>query len=154
MIVKPPPAWYSIYPLRFARPSVVNDTPQAWAKLEQDYRKFLRELQEAVQCFGADRVERDLHDILKGRQGNTPDEERNTLILAEYDLRARKGRVNKSELARDLARPHEQPKSVRRQLLRLLEAREQQAKRKAQGDREFQEALQRLGKTLLGSVTK
>jgi hypothetical protein len=113
-------------------------------------------LREAVQYLGAQEVERDLHDIITGRQGNTPDEERNALILAEYDSRARKGPVNKSELARDLARPHEQPKSVRKQLLRLLEAREQQAKRKALKDRKFQDALQdalqRLGKSLVGSA--
>jgi hypothetical protein len=115
--------------------------PQVWAELERDYVKFLRELREAILCFGADRVEQDVRDIIKGQQGNTPDEELNGLLLAEYDARAVKGEVELAELVREFR--EKPPKllrkylrtvkddSVRRRMARLLEAREQEDKEKA-----------------------
>jgi hypothetical protein len=147
----------SIYPVRFARPSVVNDTPDAWAKLERDYRQqFLRELHEAVQCFGAERVERDLHGITKGRQGRIPDKY-DALLLKEHDSRRakgqanNKGQVNLSKLAREFRKEHHlhaKADSVRRRLTRALGDRDKQAQR----DREFQEALRE--PSIVGSGTK
>jgi hypothetical protein len=151
MIVKVPPEWYSIYPVRFSRPSVINDTPQAWTKLKQDYRKFLRELQEAVECFGADRVERDLHDIIKGRQGRTPDEEFDTLLVKEHDLRRAKGKVNKTEFAREFRRQRHLKIKVRslvKRLDRALEARERRIREKAEFDRMLRKP------SVVGSETK
>ena len=151
MIVKLPPGWCSIYPVRFARPSVVNDTPQAWAKLERDYRKFLRELQEAVECFGADRVERDLHDIIKGRQGRTPDEEFDTLLVKEHDLRRAKGKVNKTKFAREFGRQRHLKIKVRslvKRLDRALDARERRIREKAEFDRMLRKP------SVVGSETK
>jgi hypothetical protein len=132
MIVKPPPEWYSIYPVRFSRPSVVNDTPQAWAKLEQDYRNFLRELQEAVGCFGAERVERDLRDIIKGPQVRAPDEEFNSLLLAQYDAAAAKGPVDIPEFSRGFYQTHplgQSAKAIEKRLRRLLKAQKREAER-------------------------
>ena len=119
---------FPIYQVRFAQPSVVNDTPEAWAKLERDYVKFLRELREAVCCFEAARVEQDVHNIVKGRPGNTPKKQRNAHLLAEYDARAAKGPVNKSKLAREYRKKHGlriKDDSLRKQLDRLLEARDE-----------------------------
>jgi hypothetical protein len=138
-------------PLRYP-PSFLNDSPQARARFRQDYRVFLRE---AVQYLGAAEVGRDLHDIIKGRQGRIPDEERNALILAEYYSREakgfvdKKGRVNRNKLAREFVEEHgEEFEAVRRQLNRLLNALE----RKAGRDRKLKAALQR--PSLLGTVTK
>jgi hypothetical protein len=163
MIVKLPPEWCSIYPVRFARPSVVNDTPEAWAKLEPDYVKFLRELREAVWCFGAERVDRDLHDIITGRQGRTPDKDLNTLdklnalLVAEHDARKanglvnKKGQVNLMKLAREFRKEHHlrvKVRSVRTRLTRALKDREQQVREKAEFDRKLRKP------SLVGSGTK
>jgi hypothetical protein len=160
MIVKPP-QWCSLLPIRFARPSFANDTPEAWAKLEQDYRKLLRELQEAAQCFGAARVEQDVHDIIKGRQGRTPDElnalELNALLLAEHDARAAKGLVNKKgqvdkrALASQFRKKHRlrvKVESVTRRLDRALDAREREIREKAEFDRKLRKP------SIVGSETK
>jgi hypothetical protein len=152
MIVKPPPGWCSIYPIRFARPSVINDTPQARAKLERDYRKFLRELQEAVQCFGPDRLEQDLRDLIKGQQGRTPDAPLNALLLDEWDAAvAVDPTATRTESAKgfyDRYRQQFRPQSVRaveKRLTRLLQARE----RKAERERKLLAKLKR--PTLIGT---
>jgi hypothetical protein len=132
MIVKVPPEWYSIYPVRFSRPSVINDTPQAWAKLKQDYRKFLRELQEAVGCFGAERVERDLRDIIKVQRGRTPDAPLNELLLGEYAAAVAKGPVDISNFSKAFFKRHGRSQSaqaVEKRLRRLLKAQEREAER-------------------------
>ena len=150
MIVKPPP-WSSFHPVRFVRPSVINDTPEAWAKLERDYRKFLRELREAVECFGTARVEQDVHDMIKGQQGRTPDEKVKALLLAEHDLQAAKGKVNKTKLAREFRKEHGlkiKVWSVRRRLDRALEDRERQVRAKAEFDRKLRQP------SIVGSETK
>jgi hypothetical protein len=141
----------SPYPIRFARPSIVNDTPEAWAKLERDYWRFLRELNEAVRCFGAERVERDLHNITKGRQGRTPDEKLNGQLLKEYDLRAAKGKVNVSELLRDFRDKYHLKVTIgalRNRLGRVSDAREQQVREQAEFDRMMQKP------SIVGSCTK
>jgi hypothetical protein len=149
------------YPVRFVRPSIVNDTPEAWAKLERDYRQLLRELREAVDCFGAERVERDLHAITKGRQGRTPDEDLNgqqlnRQLLEEYDLRAAEGEVNVSALARDFRNEHHLEVTIgaiRKRLERALDAREQQIREQAEFDRMIREPSI-VGTSLAGSWTK
>jgi hypothetical protein len=145
MIVKPPPVC-SIYPVRFARPSVINDTLEAWAKLERDYRKFLQEMREAVDCFGAQRLERDLHDIIKGQRGRTPDQKLDALLLQEHDLRAAKGKVNYSKLARGFHEKHHlhhvKVEAVRKRLIRALDDRERQVTEKAEFDKKLKAASQ------------
>jgi hypothetical protein len=151
MILKPP-QWCSIHPIRFALPSDVNDTPQVWAKLERDYQQFLRELREAVRCFGAERIEQDVHDIVKGRQGRTANEERNKLLLAGYDARAAKGKVKLIEHGRGVREKHHlrtvKDDSVTRQWRRLLKIRERQSREKAEHDRKLRRP------SLVGSGTK
>jgi hypothetical protein len=157
MILKPPQGC-SIHPLRFARPSAVNDTPQAWAKLERDYVKFLRELREAVWCFGAARVEQDVHRIIKGRQGRTPDQKLNALLFKEHDLRKakgqvkNKGKVNLTELVREVRKKHHlrtvKEDSLRTQVRRLLKTREREIREKAEHERKLRR------RSLVGSGTK
>jgi hypothetical protein len=140
MIVKWPPELYSIHPVRFARPNAINNTPQAWAKLERDYQKFLRELREAVWCFGAERLEQDLHNIITGRQGRTSDEEFDGRLLKEHDLRAAKGKVNKTEFACEFRRQRHLKIKVRslvKRLDRALDARERRIREKAEFDRQM-----------------
>jgi hypothetical protein len=157
MIVRLPPELYSIYPVRFARPSGINNTPEAWAKLERDYRKFLRELREAVWCFGAERLEQDLHDIITGRQGRTSDEEFNELLVKEHDLRKAKGQVNNkgqvnlTELARVIRKQHHlkiKVHSLTKRLARALDARERRVREKAEFDRQMRKP------SIVGSGTK
>jgi hypothetical protein len=150
MILKPP-RLCSLVPIRFVPPSLVNDTPKAWAKLERDYQQFLRELGEAVRCFGAERVKRDVHGIIKGRQGRTANEERNRLLLAGYDARA-KGKVKLIEAARGVREKHHlrtvKDDSVTRQWRRLLKIRERQSREKAEFDRRLRKP------SVVGSGTK
>jgi hypothetical protein len=155
MILKRP-QWY--YPVRFARPSDFNDTPQAWAKLERDYRKFLRELGEAVRCFGAEKVGRDLHEIIKGRQGNTPKEKRNARILAKYSALGNKSKAVRKYIeehpeetfgADDAKKPF---KKVYRQLGRLLKDEAKRERWRVRSERDFQEVLQRRGRSVVGSI--
>jgi hypothetical protein len=147
-----PPQWCSSHPIRFVLPSHGLDGTQALTKLERDYQQFLRELREAVVCFGAARVKQDVQDIIKGRQGNTPDEERNTLLLAEYDLQAANGKVNVSKLARDFRKKHHlrtvKANSLRTQVTRLLETREWEIRKKAESDRMLRKP------SVAGSATK
>ena len=155
------PQWCSLVPIRFARTSVVNDTPQARAKLARDYQKFLRELREAVECFGAERVKQDVHDIITGRQGRTPDQDGlNTLLLDEYDSRDsrkakgqvnNKGQVNKLKLAREFCKTHGlkiKVNSVKRRLDRALDDRKRQVREQAEFDGKLQKP------SLIGSGTK
>src|SRR5215469_6063208 len=145
----------SLVPIRFARTSVVNDTPQARAKLARDYQKFLRELREAVECFGAERVKQDVHDIITGRQDRTPDQDGlNTLLLDEYDsrdLRKAKGQVNKLNLAREFCKTHGlkiKVNSVKRRLDRALDDRKRQVREQAEFDGKLQKP------SVIGSGTK
>jgi hypothetical protein len=149
------PQWCSLVPIRFDRTSVVNDTPQARAKLARDYQKFLRELREAVVCFGAERVEQDVHDIITGRQGRTPDQDGlNTLLLDEYDSRdsrKAKGQVNKLKLAREFCKTHGlkiKVNSVKRRLDRALDDRKRQVREQAEFDGKLRKP------SLIGSGTK
>jgi hypothetical protein len=152
MSILKPPQSCSLVPIRFARASFVNDTPEAWAKLERDYQQFLRELREAVWCFGAARIEQDVHDIIKGRQGRTPDEELNRQLLHEYDLRAAKGKMNLTEFAREFRKKHHlrtvKDDSVRRQLMRLLKTRERETRKRVEHERKLWRP------SLIGSGTK
>ena len=105
------------------------------------------------QYFGREKFKELVQEISKGGQGNTPDEERNALILSEW----LKEPVNKAKFAREFCQNHpgeESPDAVRKQLDRLLDIREREAKEKAEREREFQEALQYRGKSLLGDGTK
>jgi len=141
-------------PLTFAPPSAINDTPQARAKVERDAKVILRDME---RYFGREKFKELVQEISKGGQGNTPDEERNALILSEW----RKNPVNKSKFARDFCKNHLEEgngpravRKVRQQLNRLLDIEEQQAKKKAEWEREFQEAVRYRGKSLLGGDTK
>ena len=69
--------------------------------------------------------------------------------------------MNKSKFARDFCKNHLEEgngpravRKVRQQLNRLLDIEEQQAKKKAEWEREFQEAVRYRGKSLLRGDTK
>ena len=137
-------------PLTFAPPGVIKDTPEARAKMEREAKVILREME---RYFGREKFKELVQEISKGGQGNTPDEERNALILSEW----LKEPVNKAKFAREFCQNHpgeESPDAVRKQLDRLLDIREREAKEKAEREQEFQEALQYRGKSLLGDGTK
>jgi len=72
-------------PLTFATPSVVNDTPQARAKVERDYKEIV---QEVVRYLGAERVRELNAEVAIARRGRTPDERLNRLLLDEWDADA------------------------------------------------------------------
>jgi hypothetical protein len=134
-------------PLTFSVPSILNDTEEARAKAEQDFKKIVRE---AVWYFGPEMVRQVIKEITKRRKGNTPDERRNSLMLAEYDSAPQ--RVNKTKFARDFFRKHggQSPEAVEKQLTRLLKARQQaEAKKKAQ--LKFPLLKAKTGKTFLGT---
>jgi hypothetical protein len=155
MIVKVPLklAVPRMQPLTFAPPSVINDTPQARAKAEREARVILREME---RYFGREKFKELVQEISKGGQGNTPDEERNARILAEWKECPHK---NMSKFAREYCKRHleegQGPKAVRavrQQVNRLLDIEERQAKEKAEWEREFQEAVRYRGKRLLGDT--
>jgi hypothetical protein len=97
-----------------------------------------------------------VQEISKGGQGNTPKEERNTRILAEWKNAPHK---NKSLFAREYCDRHPEEGSgrkahlkVREQLKRLLKDEQREAKNKAEREREFQEAVRYRGKSLLSDT--
>jgi hypothetical protein len=124
-------------PVTFATPSIVNDTPQAHAKVERDYKKIV---EEAVRYLGPERVAELNKEVAIARRGNRPDKPLNELVLAEWDAAPVKDRTEFSET---FYRKHPQQAhsvgAVRKRLGRLLKAREQARNR----DRKLQAALQR-----------
>jgi hypothetical protein len=152
MIVKVPLrlAVPRMQPLTFAPPSGMNDSPQAQAKAEREALVILREME---RYFGREKFKKLVQEISKGGQGNTPDEERNARIVAKYYLAP----GNKSKAAREYVKEYPEegngPKAVRavrQQLNRLLKDEQREAKKKAEGEGEFQEAVRYRGKSLLG----
>ena len=137
-------------PLIFNTPSVILDTEKARAKVERDFEKIVRE---AVIYLGPRKVKRIVHEITKGRKGNTPDERRNLSMLAEFDAEASKGKVNKRKFAHDFCKRHREqsPEATKRHLERLLKARQEEAKKKTLDERKIQELKSRRGKSLLGA---
>jgi hypothetical protein len=154
MMFKPPLKLAA--PSAFATPSIMNDSPEARAEFR---RNFAEHALVAVKYLGAAEAEQIVHDIAKGRQGNTPKDKRNARILAEWKECPHKKR---SKFAREYCERNLEegsgPKAVRavrQQLNRLLDIEERQAKEKAEWEREFQEAVRyRRGKSFLGSDTK
>jgi hypothetical protein len=151
MMFKLPPrlAVPRMQPLTFAPPSVMNDTPEARAKAERDAKANLREMD---RYFGREKFKELVQEISKGGQGNTPDEERNARIRAEWKEALHK---NKSRFAREYCERHPEEgrgrkahTKVRGQLNRLLDIEERQVKKKA----EFQEAMRYRSKSLLGDT--
>lgn len=134
-------------PLTFSVPTLLNDTGEARAKAERDFKNIVRE---AVRYFGPAKVKQVVQEITKRRQGNTPDKRRNALMLAEYDAAPQP--VNKKKFAREFFKKHRQqsPEAVEKQLTRLLKAR-QQAEAKKKAERKFFLLKSRRGKTLLGT---
>jgi hypothetical protein len=117
-------------PLTFSVHTLLNDTEEARAKAERGFKKIVRE---AVWYFGPTKVKQVVQEITKRRKGNTPDQRRNALILAEYDAAPKP--VIKKKFAREFSKKHRQhsPEAVEKQLTRLLNAREQaEAKKKAE----------------------
>jgi hypothetical protein len=74
-------------PLTFARPSIVNDTPEARARTEREALVILREME---RYFGRKKFKKLVQEVTKGGQGNTPKNERNARILAEWKEAAHK----------------------------------------------------------------
>jgi hypothetical protein len=136
--------------LTFAIPSLVSDTPEVRARLRRDFRELVQWLDRYLEPGEVGQI---VHEETVGQKGNTPDEERNALILSEW----LKEPVNKAIFAREFCQNHpgeESPDAVRKQLDRLLDIREREAKEKAEREQEFQEALQYRGKSLLKDGTK
>jgi hypothetical protein len=134
-------------PLTFSVPTLLNDTDEAHAKAERDFKKIVRE---AAWYFGPAKVKQIVREITKRRQGNTPDKRRNALMLAEYDAAPKP--VNKKKFACEFSKKHRQqsPEAVEKQLTRLLKAR-QQAEVKKKAERKSPLLESRRGKTLLGT---
>jgi hypothetical protein len=143
MMFKPPP--------RFIPSSIINETDEVRAERKRDLKEAVRR---AVPYLGADEVKRVVHDIVRGHRGNTPDDERNARILAEYDLAAAKGSVTLYGFARRFCgnHPGESVEAIRLQARRLLKARARRERWKAKADLKHQEVLQRLGKSLVGKT--
>jgi hypothetical protein len=135
----------------FPTPSLIIDSPTARAKARREFKEAVRE---AVGYFGGAEVAKILHEITISQRGNTPDEERNARILAEWDAA---GSVTQETFARNFCQKYplkhkankrgaarrENAGAVLKQLQRLLKARQQQAEEKARRDRRLQAALQR-----------
>src|SRR5215467_665090 len=102
MIVKVPLclAVPRMQPLTFAPPSVMNDTTQARAKVEREALVILREMD---RYFGRKKFKELVQEVTKGGQGNTPKDERNARILAEWKEAAHK---NRSRFAREYCGRH------------------------------------------------
>jgi hypothetical protein len=135
MIVKVPLKFAvpRMQPLTFAPPSFPNDTPEAKAKAEREAKVILREME---RYFGREKFKELVQEIIKGGQGNTPDEERNARIRAEWKECLHK---NMSRFAREYCDRHPEegqgPKAhakVRGQLNRLLKDEQRKAKEDAE----------------------
>ena len=128
----------------FITPTLITDSPAARAKVKREFKEIVRE---AVGYLGAAEVRKVVHDITKGRKGNTPDEGRNARIVAEWDAA---GSVTQETFAGNFCQKYrrENVGAVVRQLRRLLKARRREAEEKARHDRTLRAALQR--KSLLG----
>ena len=124
-------------PLTFATPSVVNDTPQARAKVERDYKEIV---QEVVRYLGAERVRELNAEVAIARRGRTPDERLNKLLLDEWDADAVQ---DPKEFAEAFYEKYPQQAhsvgAVRTRLRRELRAREKARDR----ERRLKERLQR-----------
>jgi hypothetical protein len=118
--------------LTFSVPTFLNDTDDARAKAERDFKKIVRE---AVGYFGNAQVKQIVLEITKRRKGNTPNQWRNALMLDEYDATPKP--VNKKKFAREFSRKHRQQsaEAVEKQLTRLLKARQQAEAKKKDGRR-------------------
>ena len=136
------------HPLTFFTPSLINDTDEARAKVERDFKKIVRE---AVLYLGAAKVKQIVQEITKGRKGNTPDKQRNARMLAEYDLAAAKGPVNKTKFAREFSKRHREQslEGTEKHLRRLLAQRQAEAEKKV--ERKFPLLQIKRGKSLLGT---
>jgi hypothetical protein len=134
-------------PPRIVPSSLINEIDEVRAKRRQDLEDAVRK---AVPYLGADEIERIVHDIVKGQQGNTPKEERNARILAKWYSAP----GNKSKTAREFVEdnPEETFEKVYKQLGRLLQAEAKRQRWRARAERTFQEALQRRSKSLIGSA--
>ena len=150
MIVKPP-LWLAtprMRPLTFAPPSVMNNSPQAQAKVEREALAILREMDG---YFGHEKFDEFVHEITKGRKRHKPDEVLTALISAEWDLAQANGGMTRKKFCRELGKKHpgqyrlQSPGAVLQRLRRLLRARQRH-------DREFQQALQVRGRSLLSKA--
>jgi hypothetical protein len=132
-------------PLTFSVPTLLNDTNEARAKAERDFKKIVRE---AVWFFGPTKVKQVVLEITKRRKGNTPDQRRNAVMLAEYDAAPKP--INKKKFAHEFSKRHREHsfEATEKHLRRLLKAR-QQAETKKKAERKF--PLHRQGRSLLGT---
>jgi hypothetical protein len=129
--------------LTFSVPTVLNDSDEARSKAEREFKKIVRE---AARYFGREKVEQIVREITKRRRGNTPNEQRNALMLEEYDAAPRP--VTKKEFAREFYEKHHQQsaEAVEKRLTRLLKARQQK-----KAERKFPPVKSWRGKSLLGT---
>jgi hypothetical protein len=109
-------------PLAFATPSVVNDTPQARAKVERDYKEIVREL---VRYLGPERVTELNKEVAIARRGNKPKRALNELLLTEWDAAPVKdpGEFSEDFFEKCPQQAHSVP-AVEKRLRRLLKDRE------------------------------
>jgi hypothetical protein len=126
-------------PLTFATPSVVNDSPQARAKVKRD---LLREILRAAERYlGPQQIDQVVRDHRRARGGRRPNEPLNNLLLAQHDVAAADGPVDIPKFSEECYKAYrsQSAKAVEKRLRRLLKARE---KARAM-DRKLKAALQR-----------
>ena len=110
-------------PLTLATPSLVNDSPQARAKVERDLREILRA---AERYLGPQQIDQVVRDHRRARAGRKPNKQLNELLLAEHDVAAADGPVDIPKFCEEFYKAHRQQsaRAVETRLRRLLKARE------------------------------
>jgi hypothetical protein len=115
-------------PLTFATPSLINDTDEARAKVERDYKEIVRE---AVRYLGAKRVKELNKEVAIARRGRKPNELLNKLVLARWDKAAVKDPTAFSKaFYKEYPQGHS-ARAVEKRLKPLLKARDRDRKLKA-----------------------
>jgi hypothetical protein len=108
-------------PLTFATPSLINDTDEARAKVERDYKEIVRE---AVRYLGAKRVKQLNKEVAIARRGRTPDERLNALVIAEWNAAAVKDPTAFSKAFYEKHPQGHSARAVEKRLKPLLKAQE------------------------------
>jgi hypothetical protein len=126
-------------PLTLITPSIVSDTPQARVKVEQDYKKIVREM---VRYVGVKRVKELNKELGMERKGNKSDRSLDKQLLDEWDAAITENpAVTRTEVARSFCKRYRQQsvRAVEKRLTRLLQVRERNAER----ERKLRATLQR-----------
>ena len=136
--------------LQFNRPTIINDTKEVQMEAERIFKEIVRD---AVGYFGCEKVKSIVGELTKSRSGNKADETRNSIMLAEYDAEAAKGKVNHKKFAEGFCWRHRQQsvEAVEKHLRRLLNTRQEALQKEAVRAQKFRKLVSKRGKTLLGT---